>query len=156
MTLIQWLHNLLDAAKPHHFSHRELEALKLDYLNRGIGRGKTSMRDDAIFDLYLQRADPTESDDGYERQAMLGTGVLSAAVPGEETYYWWCVIKPGQETCLGDAAKLSLRSAVQRYVDLLPDETIMRLAIGRRSEFQSDVVQRSSESAKGGASDAAL
>jgi hypothetical protein len=110
------------ADKRHTFTTRELEALKLDYLTRGIERGKTAMRSDTVFDLYLQRSDPAD-DDGYQRAAMLGTGVALPA-PGVLSWRWWAVVAPGREVSLGDAAVMTLEQALARYLELLPLDTL--------------------------------
>lgn len=105
------------------YTEAEVEAIKLDYLERGIARGKTRMRTDTVFDLYLQRADPTTADDGYQRAAMLSSGV-PVGPPGVPVWKWWAVGKPGHEVCLGDVAVTTVVQALQKYLELLPLDTL--------------------------------
>jgi len=101
-------------------SRAGLEAIKLEFLNKGVERGRASMRTGTCFDLYLQRADPSDADDGYQRAAALGTGMQMPA-PGVPVWAWWAVVnETGLEVCLGGLDKLTYTQALARYLELLP------------------------------------
>ncbi len=103
------------------------EALKLEFLEKGLTRGRASMRTGTCFDLYLQRADPATNDDGYLRQAQLSMGVPMPA-PGVKAWAWWGVCnEAGHEVCLGSLDKMTLEQALKRYLELLPDALLAEL-----------------------------
>jgi hypothetical protein len=99
----------------------KIEAIKLEFLEKGIERGRASMRTGCIFDLYLQRADPATNDDGYLRAAQISMGVPMPA-PGVASWAWWAIInETGHEVCLGRLERMTLEQALARYLELLPD-----------------------------------
>lgn len=101
-------------------TNADIEALKLEFLNKGIERGRASMRTGTIFDLYLQRADPVTTDDGYARTAQMSMGVPMPAA-GVKAWRWWAVVdETGHEVCLGPLDTMTYVQALQRYLDILP------------------------------------
>ena len=102
---------------------KSIEAIKLEFLEKGIERGRASMRHGTCFDLYLQRADPATTDDGYLRAAQISMGVAMPA-PGVKVWAWWLVYdEAGKELCLGSADKMTVHQALERALELLPAET---------------------------------
>lgn len=89
-----------------------LEEIKLDYLERGISRGKSAMRHGSPFDLYLMRAD-------FETPAELAmsTGAIVPRTGIGPQYRWWAVVgMDGQEVCLGPLESIDPFTAIELYL----------------------------------------
>lgn len=113
-------------------SHARLEEIKLDYLERGISRGKAAMRHGSPFDLYLMRAD-------FETAAELAMST-GAVVPRTGTgpqYRWWAVVgMEGQEVCLGPLETIAPPQAVEMYLQLFDSPHLRALGLQQRADFK--------------------
>lgn len=120
--LANWL--FLIAYRESFWQHAE--AIRREYLTKGIERGRATMRVGTLFDLYLARADAdiTMPDAEYHRAAQMGGGA-QVAEPGVKQWRWWaCVNETGAEVCIGPLDTITLQQALRRYLELLPAETL--------------------------------
>lgn len=112
-------------------TNEALEAIKMDYLERGHHRGKAAMREGSIFDLYLFRADPETVTEHRDSQ-----GAMIQNRGSGPKYRWWAVVNgaiDGAEACLGPLEELTPEKALEKYLALLEDEQLSKLGLSRET-----------------------